>query len=73
MVRTTVNKEPTDVKVTIFLPFCSFEGLIISRDAPIHINIVAMEIIIKDIIGTPFLHFENGSFSTMRPQKGNKR
>lgn len=55
MVRTSVNKEPADIKVIVFRQFTSFEGFIASRDTAIHINMVAMEIAISDIFHAPFI------------------
>lgn len=55
MVRTSVNKEPADIKVIVFRQFTSFEGFTASRDTATHINIVAMEIAISDIFHAPFI------------------
>jgi len=52
IVKIRVDREPADNKVTIFRPFCSFEGFISSVINTIQIIIDTIDIIFKDIYNT---------------------
>lgn len=58
MVSISVDKEPTDIKVIIFLPFFSFEDFTSSLDTAIQITmetIATMVIISVDIFDIPLI------------------
>ncbi len=61
MISISVDKEPADIKVIIFLPFFSFEDFTSSLDTAIHITIetIATTVIIPvDTFDTSLIFFQ---------------